>query len=165
MSALISWSTAERTRIPQISHVTARLVREAFTLEDLGRHSLKGVTEPMPVFRALGSTEDHEDEVGAVGVPFLVGRDEETGLLLRRWEQAKEGLGDKWCWSLGCWLKPSGSPCWWRGKTCTGPTRSHVTPLTLTRLERSQVEAGVSVVAEALALVEQTGVRWYEAET
>jgi predicted ATPase len=40
-----------------------------------------------------------------------------------------------------------------------------MTPLTLNRLERPQVEAGVSIVAEALALVEQTGVRWYEAET
>ena len=26
-------------------------------------------------------------------MPFLVGRDEEVGLLLRRWEQSKEGLG------------------------------------------------------------------------
>jgi predicted ATPase len=40
-----------------------------------------------------------------------------------------------------------------------------MTPLTLNRLERSRVEAGVSIVAEALAWVEQTGVRWYEAET
>jgi hypothetical protein len=30
---------------------------------------------------------------------------------------------------------------------------------------RSQVEAGVFMVADALAWVEQTGVRWYEAET
>ena len=26
-------------------------------------------------------------------MPFLVGRDEELGLLRRRWEQSKEGLG------------------------------------------------------------------------
>ncbi len=76
-----------------ISNVTARLVRGAFALEDLGPHELKGVAEPMPVFRVLGPLEAHEDETILVGVPFLVGRDEETGLLLRRWEQAKESLG------------------------------------------------------------------------
>src|SRR4030095_2150604 len=33
------------------------------------------------------------DQPAVVGVPFLVGRDEELGLLRRRWEQAKERLG------------------------------------------------------------------------
>jgi class 3 adenylate cyclase/tetratricopeptide (TPR) repeat protein len=75
-----------------LSQVTARLVRGAFALEDLGRHALKGVADPMPVFRVLGAQALHEDERGA-GVPFLVGRDEEVGLLLRRWEQSKEGSG------------------------------------------------------------------------
>jgi len=34
-----------------------------------------------------------EEEVPAMGLPMLVGRDEELGLLRRRWEQAREGLG------------------------------------------------------------------------
>jgi class 3 adenylate cyclase/tetratricopeptide (TPR) repeat protein len=78
-----------------ISHVTARLVRDAFALEDLGPYELKGVAEPMPVFRVLRPTESRydEDEHMPEGGAFLVGRDEEVGLLLRRWEQAKEGLG------------------------------------------------------------------------
>jgi class 3 adenylate cyclase/predicted ATPase len=78
-----------------ISHVTARLVREAFVLEDLGLHELKGVAEPMPVLRVLRPTVRHHDEDESMpdGGAFLVGRDEEVGLLLRRWEQAKEGLG------------------------------------------------------------------------
>ena len=76
-----------------ISGVTARLVRQAFGLEDLGRHALKGVTEPMPVFRVLRPLETPADEPVAAGVPFLVGRDEELGLLRRRWAQAKERLG------------------------------------------------------------------------
>jgi class 3 adenylate cyclase len=76
-----------------MSSVTARLVERAFYLEDLGPHELRGVAEPMQVFRVLGPMEVHEDETAAVGVPFLVGRDEEVGLLLRRWEQSKEGLG------------------------------------------------------------------------
>jgi class 3 adenylate cyclase len=76
-----------------ISHVTARLVREAFELDDLGPRELKGVAEPMPVFRVLGAVAGYEDETPVAGVPFLVGRDEELGLLRRRWEQAKESLG------------------------------------------------------------------------
>jgi class 3 adenylate cyclase len=77
-----------------ISQVTARLVREAFVLEDLGPHDLKGVAEPMPVFQVRGPREAHEDGPHALsGVPFLVGRDEELGLLARRWEQSKERLG------------------------------------------------------------------------
>jgi predicted AAA+ superfamily ATPase len=54
---------------------------------------LKGVAEPMHVFRVLGMLEGREDETTAVGVPFLVGRDEELGLLARRWDQSKAGLG------------------------------------------------------------------------
>ena len=76
-----------------ISQVTARLVRQAVGLEDLGRHALKGVTEPMPVFRVLRPLEAQADQPAVAGVPFLVGRDEELGLLRRRWEQAKERLG------------------------------------------------------------------------
>ena len=78
-----------------LSAVTARLVHEAFALEERGLHHFKGVAEPMAVFRVLGPQEspDDEEEAGPARVPFLVGRDEEVGLLLRRWEQSKEGLG------------------------------------------------------------------------
>src|SRR5215813_11096278 len=78
-----------------LSAVTARLVQRRFALENLGTHQLKGVTEPMPVFRVLGLPDTADDE--EVATPgravFLVGRDEELGLLRRRWEQSKEGLG------------------------------------------------------------------------
>jgi hypothetical protein len=47
----------------------------------------------MALFRVLGPQEVQEDETVAADVPFLVGRDEEVGLLLRRWQQSKEGLG------------------------------------------------------------------------
>jgi class 3 adenylate cyclase len=76
-----------------IGNVTARLVRDAFALEELGPHELKGVAEPMPVFRVLSPLDTYEDEARAASVSFLVGRDEEVGLLMRRWEQSKEGLG------------------------------------------------------------------------
>jgi AAA ATPase domain/Adenylate and Guanylate cyclase catalytic domain len=78
-----------------LSAVTARLVHEAFTLEERGLHPFKGVAEPMAVYRVLGPQESpgDEEEAGLARVPFLVGRDEEVGLLRRRWEQSKEGLG------------------------------------------------------------------------
>jgi class 3 adenylate cyclase len=77
-----------------LSASTARLVQGAFVLEALGTHALKGVTEPMAVYCVRGPVEAHYDEEApATGVPFLVGRDEEIGLLRRRWEQTKEGLG------------------------------------------------------------------------
>ena len=78
-----------------LSAVTARLLHGAFALEDGGVHQLKGVAEPMPVFCVLGPGESASDEVepSPARLPFLVGREEELGLLLRRWEQSKAGLG------------------------------------------------------------------------
>ena len=78
-----------------ISPVTAQLVRQTFVLEDLGAAALKGVAEPMAVWQVLGprTPSRHDDEATQHRTPFLVGRDEELGLLRRRWEQSKEGLG------------------------------------------------------------------------
>jgi class 3 adenylate cyclase len=78
-----------------LSAVTARLVQRRFALEPLGTHQLKGVIEPMLVFRVLGLSDTADDEEAATpgSAVFLVGRDEELGLLRRRWEQSKAGLG------------------------------------------------------------------------
>jgi class 3 adenylate cyclase/predicted ATPase len=78
-----------------ISAMTKRLVEGAFVMEDLGSHHLKGVPEPISVAQVLKPvvTQDDEEEVGTGVVTALVGRDEEIGLLLRRWEQSKEGFG------------------------------------------------------------------------
>jgi class 3 adenylate cyclase/predicted ATPase len=78
-----------------ISAITKRLVEGSFTLEDLGSHCLKGVPEPIAVARVLSPvvTQSDEEEVGTGVVTTLVGRDEEIGLLLRRWEQSKERFG------------------------------------------------------------------------
>ena len=78
-----------------ISAVTARLVHGTFALEDLGTHTLHGVAEPMTVSRVRGllATPSHDEEFVTATVPVLVGREEESGLLRRRWEQSKAGLG------------------------------------------------------------------------
>jgi class 3 adenylate cyclase len=76
-----------------ISQATSRLVRDTFALEALGPTALKGVAEPMPIYRVRGLAEASEAEPVRVGAPFVVGRGEEVGLLRRLWEQCKEGLG------------------------------------------------------------------------
>jgi hypothetical protein len=71
-----------------ISPVTAQLVQRVFVLEDLGPHELKGVTEPMRLYTVVSPREVGNDGSGALptgGFEALVGRDEEIGLLLRRW--------------------------------------------------------------------------------
>jgi class 3 adenylate cyclase/predicted ATPase len=78
-----------------ISAVTARLVHGTFALEGLGTHTLHGVVEPMTVSRVRGllAPPSHDEEFVTATVPVLVGREEESGLLRRRWEQSKAGLG------------------------------------------------------------------------
>ena len=78
-----------------ISATTARLVDRTFVLQDLDLHSLKGVAEPTRVFRVLAARAMTHDDAENLpgGDVFLVGREEEVGLLLRRWEQSKAGAG------------------------------------------------------------------------
>jgi class 3 adenylate cyclase len=78
-----------------LSAVTAHLLHGVFALEDAGVHQLKGVADPMAVYRILGPAEPTSDEAepSLARAPFLVGREAELGLLLRRWEQSKAGLG------------------------------------------------------------------------
>jgi class 3 adenylate cyclase/predicted ATPase len=78
-----------------ISNVTARLVQDTFVLNSMGEKELKGVNEPMDVWEVQGlrDLESLEELVEDNGGPPLVGRDEEIGLLLRRWAQSKEGVG------------------------------------------------------------------------
>src|SRR5918995_3579876 len=74
---------------------THRLVGNLFELEDLGAHNLKGLVAPVQAWRVLrpSRAESRFAAHQAAGLTPLVGRDEELALLLRRWEQAKEGEG------------------------------------------------------------------------
>ena len=82
-----------------ISAMTVRLVQGVFVLEDLGPHTLHGVAEPMTISRVRGLLvpPSHDEELVTATVPVLVGREEESGLLRRRWEQSKAGLGQVVC--------------------------------------------------------------------
>ncbi len=75
-----------------ISATSHRLLRGLFPCQDLGAQALKGVATPVQAYRVLGeSQEQARREVAAAAASPLVGRHEELGLLLSRWEQAKGG--------------------------------------------------------------------------
>src|SRR4029450_5816657 len=78
-----------------ISAATQRLVQGLFECQDLGPQILKGISAPMSVYRVIReSTAQNRFEVAVTtGLTPLVGREEELGLLQRRWTQAKEGAG------------------------------------------------------------------------
>jgi class 3 adenylate cyclase/tetratricopeptide (TPR) repeat protein len=72
-----------------LSSRTRRLVGEAFDLEDLGRHTLKGFDVPVSAWRALAERRT------ATAAPLgpLVGREVELRMLRDRWEATRRGHG------------------------------------------------------------------------
>ncbi len=78
-----------------IAESTRRLLGNLFELEDLGPKDLKGIAGPSRAWAALRarSVESRFDALHASGLTALVGREEESELLLRRWGKAKSGEG------------------------------------------------------------------------
>jgi class 3 adenylate cyclase/predicted ATPase len=78
-----------------ISPVTRQLVGGRFRCADLGAQHLKGFVEPVRAWRVIGEGRaEGRFEARQTGrVTPLVGREHELGLLLDRWQQAKEGEG------------------------------------------------------------------------
>jgi class 3 adenylate cyclase len=78
-----------------VSPATFRLVRGYFTAQELGAHSLKGVTTPVQVYRMLGESaaQSRLDLAGPSGFTPLVGRESEVLLLLERWAHSQDGRG------------------------------------------------------------------------
>src|SRR5262249_1054757 len=74
---------------------TRRLVGNLFELEDLGPTDLKGLARPARAWAALraSSVASRFEALHATGLTTLVGRDEESELLLQRWLRAKSGEG------------------------------------------------------------------------
>ena len=78
-----------------ISDTAWRLVAGYFTYDDLGSYTLKGMATPMQVYRVQGRSgaQTRLDAVAHRGLTPLVGREQEVGLLLERWQQVQDGLG------------------------------------------------------------------------
>ena len=75
--------------------VTARVQRQIaglFVAEERGMHELKGVPEPVALFRLVRASGGGR-RAGQRNLTPLVGRDEEMAMLMRRWERARHGEG------------------------------------------------------------------------
>ncbi len=78
-----------------IGAATHHLIERWFACRDLGLHTAKGVSTPLQVYRVLNEREaiPRGFETASTGLTALVGRGQEVGLLLERWEQVKDGFG------------------------------------------------------------------------
>src|SRR5215831_17149012 len=78
-----------------ISEATAHLIQGYFMCQPLGTPALKGVTQPLQIYRVLheSGAQTRLDVATVRGLTPLVGRDEEVALLQRRWDQATAGMG------------------------------------------------------------------------
>ncbi|MGH8071117.1 MAG: ATP-binding protein [Candidatus Entotheonellia bacterium] len=110
------------------SVATLRLAQGLFSAEDLGSHVLKGVAMPIQVYRVRGESRAPSRLDGAVtrGLTALVGRELEVTLLLERWAQVQEGIGQV------VWL--SGEPGIGKSRL-VGVLKDHVAEQPHTRLE------------------------------
>jgi class 3 adenylate cyclase len=78
-----------------VAEGTRRLLDNLFELEELGPKDLKGIAGSVRAWAALrpSSVESRFEALRVTGLTALVGREEETELLLRRWARAKTGEG------------------------------------------------------------------------
>ena len=75
--------------------VTARVQRQIaglFVAEERGSHQLKGVPEPVTLFRLVRASGGGR-RAGQRHLTPLIGREEEIDLLMRRWKRARDGDG------------------------------------------------------------------------
>jgi class 3 adenylate cyclase/predicted ATPase len=78
-----------------IADGTRRLLGNLFELRDLGPQHLKGLAGPTRAWAALraSSAEGRFEALHTAALTALVGREEESELLLRRWSRARTGEG------------------------------------------------------------------------
>jgi class 3 adenylate cyclase len=75
--------------------ITARVQRQVaglFVVEERGCHQLKGVPEPVTLFRLIRASGGGRRSGVRQLTPF-VGREEEMAMLMRRWERVRQGDG------------------------------------------------------------------------
>jgi class 3 adenylate cyclase/predicted ATPase len=80
---------------PGSVEVTARVQRQVaglFVAEERGSHELKGVPEPVTLFRIMRASGGGR-RAGQRHLTPLVGREEDLAMLVRRWERARQGDG------------------------------------------------------------------------
>ena len=75
-----------------ISTATQRLIGGQFESQPFGSHLVKGIDHPIAVYYVQSERQSTSPLAGKTLTP-LVGREQEVGLLIDRWEQVKEGRG------------------------------------------------------------------------
>ena len=90
-------SRMEQTAVPgtvQVAHDTFKLVKPMFEFEELGGIDIKGKAEPVPAYRALGSTTLATRMRGIEGLQAeMVGREAEMQTLQEVISDLKQGVG------------------------------------------------------------------------
>ena len=78
-----------------ISATTFQLLGGFFACQPLGTPLLKGLAQPLVVYRVLyeSMARSRLEATSSTGWTPLVGREQESGLLRERWAQVKEGVG------------------------------------------------------------------------
>jgi hypothetical protein len=78
-----------------ISATTYQLITGYFTCEALGERTLRGLAQPLQVYRVLGTSgvQSCLDVAAIHGLTPLMGRASEVGMLVERWTRVKEGMG------------------------------------------------------------------------
>jgi predicted ATPase len=78
-----------------ISAAPLPLLGGFFACQSLGAPLLRGFAQPLEVYQVLyeSTARSRLEAVGSAGLTPLVGREQEVGLLLERWAQVKDGLG------------------------------------------------------------------------
>ena len=76
-----------------IGAVTQRLIDGSFECQPFGSHLVKGIDTPIAVYHVQSERQGTSPLAGRGMLTPLVGREQEVGLLIDRWEQAKEGRG------------------------------------------------------------------------
>ena len=78
-----------------ISAATLQLLGGFFTYQSLGTPPLRGLPQPLEVYQVLHESmaRSRLEAAGSTALTPLVGREQEVALLLERWAQVKDGLG------------------------------------------------------------------------
>lgn len=78
-----------------VSQRTRALAGGSFEFDDHGTHDLKGITTPTQVWRVIQASklQTRFDAATRAGATPLVGRDQELGLLIDRWQSSRNGAG------------------------------------------------------------------------
>jgi class 3 adenylate cyclase len=93
LAARLQGITAPNTVV--ISATTFQLLGGFFACQPLGTPLLKGLAQPLTVYRVLyeSMARSRLEAASSTGWTPLVGREQEIGLLVERWAQVKEGAG------------------------------------------------------------------------